>query len=674
MSKNQKNNIIDAEYAELLPFPTFIINEEGTITQWSTTAEIAFDTSQEAIIDQSMTVLANYFTDTFPFKTLQELSNKPKASQLTEISVKTKDGSSMRADFVTQPCTYQGQKSLLCAVVFEDTNVNGAVLLKELVDMRLALDETQMLVTLDHEGFILAANDNFLRASAWTPKRIIGKSFWQLFPDKTHGNTIPEQIWRSLQQGNVWHGEAEQLTKNGSTYWTALTAIPTYCPIRKTSSFILLCQDISHTKNELTKLQKYAYVDAETGLHNSYWLEDEITKLVKEQREFSFVYLSIDKFYTIKELHSSELQESLGSLFKQRLETYFQDSTIVRINEIDFALLTSLSDWFIEGFLHYLEKNPIYYERVALPISISGGITRFPSAFTTYTQLMKTSTATVAKVRSEGGNKIVSLTPAHHRQLNRKSLLETRLLKALDEKNLQVLYQPQIDGKTNAIVGVEAFVRWHDEVVGTVSPGELIPLAEETGLIHQIGLFVLREACLQAVKWSEAGTPIKVSVNSSVREFRDKNMASSVMKILQETQCPPTLLYFEITEKFALEAEFASSIQTQLEQLEQLGVSFVLDDFGTGYGSFRYMQILPITSVKVDETFIHATHKSPKTKRLVHSMVQLGKNLGLTVVAEGVETKEQWHYLASIDCDIIQGYIISKPVTANAISEKLHNA
>lgn len=671
MSRNQNNNIIDAFYAELLPFPTFIISEDGTIISWSSTAEAVLGYKKNTMLAQPASTVTTLLSGDFSPSAFADLIAKPKTEQFTAISVQLADHTLQMAELVTQPCTYQQQKSLLCALIFDNTSVDGAILLKELVDIRLALEETQMLVTLDSEGFILAANEAFLKASLWTPKRIIGKSFWQLFPEKDASQSILEQIWRTLQQGRIWQGEVEQLTKTGTTYWTDLTAIPTYCPIRKVQHTILVCKDISSAKNELMKLQKFAYVDAETGLHNSYWLENELPKLVMEQREFSFVYLSIDKFYTIKELHSSELHESLGSMFKQRLETYFQDSIIVRINEIDFALLTSLSDWFIEGFLHYLEKNPIYYERLALPISISGGITRFPSAFTTYTQLMRTSTATVAKVRSEGGNKIVSLTPAHHRQLNRKSLLETRLLKALDEKNLQVLYQPQIDITSKKVVGVEALVRWHDEVVGTVSPGELIPLAEETGLIHQIGLFVLREACLQAVKWSAAGTPINVSVNSSVREFRDKNMATSVLSILKETNCPASLLHFEVTEKFALEAEFAKSIQMQLEQLEQAGVSFVLDDFGTGYASFRYMQILPVNSFKVDETFIHTINKSEKANRLVHSMVQLGKNLGLRVVAEGVETHEQQAYLQSIDCDILQGYVISKPITAQAVSELL---
>lgn len=669
MSRNQNTNIIDANYVELLPFPTFILNDEGTIINWTNSAEAILGLKKNKLIGQHFTAFTNHLSADFPLTKFEALISKPKTEQFHEISIQLTKDNIVTADLVTQSCTYQQQKSLLCALIFTTTDIEGAILLKQLVDLRLALEETQMLVTLDQDGFILGANELFLKASLWTPKRIIGKSFWQLFPTSQTNDNLPEQIWRALQQGNVWQGEVEQLTKTGSTYWTDLTAVPSYCPVRKVQHHILICKDISHNKNELLKLQKYAYVDAETGLHNSYWLENEITELVKEQREFSFVYLSIDKFYTMKELHNASLHESLGSLFKQRLETYFQDSIIVRINEIDFALLTSLSDWFIEGFLHYLEKNPIYYERIALPISISGGITRFPSAFTTYTQLMKTSTATVEKVRSEGGNKIVSLTTAHHRQLNRKSLLETRLLKALDEKNLQVLYQPQINSATSQIVGVEALVRWHDEVVGTVSPGELIPLAEETGLIHQIGLFVLREACTQATQWSEAGFPIKISVNSSVREFRDKNMATSVLTTLKETGCPASLLHLEITEKFALEAEFASSIKIQLDQLEKAGVSFVLDDFGTGYASFRYMQILPVMSLKIDETFIHTMHKSAKTKRLVHSMVQLGKNLGLSVVAEGVETKEQQAYLQSIDCDIIQGYIVSKPITADAVAK-----
>jgi len=366
-------------------------------------------------------------------------------------------------------------------------------------------------------------------------------------------------------------------------------------------------------------------------------------------------------------IHHDLDDSSLVVEFTKRMKMYFQDGTMARINENEFVVITPLPEWFTQGFLTYLQQNPIYNGNVAVPLSISGGMTRYPEDQTTFSQLMKASLATIATVREAGGDRIVSLSKSSHAAINRKSIVERRLLQALDQKNLHVLYQPQLDIQSGTVTAVEALVRWDDEEIGVVSPDELIPIAEETGLINNIGSFMLERACEQATAWKKAGHNIKVSINSSVREFRDKNMAKSILDTLERTGCPANLLQIEITEKFALEAEAENSIIKQMRTLENEGIIFALDDFGTGYGSFRYMQLLPISIVKIDQTFTSAL-KSEKTQLLVNGMVQLGKSMNLRVVAEGVETEEQQQLLTSFGCDAVQGFYISKPVTSSEIS------
>lgn len=340
---------------------------------------------------------------------------------------------------------------------------------------------------------------------------------------------------------------------------------------------------------------------------------------------------------------------------------------MARINENEFVVLTPLPEWFTQGFLTYLQQNPIYNGNVAIPISISGGITRFPEDQSSFSQLMKASLATIHAVREAGGDSIVALSKSTHQALNRKSIVEKRLLLALDQKNLHVTYQPQVDRKTGQVIAVEAFVRWTDDEIGVVSPDELIPIAEETGLINNIGSFMIEEACTQAVAWRDAGLNLKVSINSSVREFRDKNMAKSILNTLERTGCPAELIQIEITEKFALEAEGETSIIKQMRQLEQQGITFALDDFGTGYASFRYMQLLPISLLKIDQTFTSALLKSEKTKQLMHGMIEFGKTMDLTVLAEGIETEEQYALLSEYGCDLMQGYYISKPISGEEV-------
>ncbi|MEK4173441.1 EAL domain-containing protein [Lysinibacillus sp. FSL L8-0312] len=667
MSHMHKSFTIDEHYLNSLPFPAIIINQDGQATIWGKSAEHLIGLSADDIKGNTTPSILENLLRQLPVETFQSILQNEDSTYLDKIQVYTTSNTEITTALLAKPYTEEGERFILLIFMLPELMTNAVSHCSTFVNIKSGLDATFMTVTLDHDGFILECNNEFLKTSQWTPKRVIGKTFWQLFPDNEASEKVTNTIWRNLNNGHTWQGEVEKITKIGQSYWVLLTAIPTFNLETNEQQFILIEKDITKSKTIQHQLEKIAYIDTETGLMNAHRLEKVITNMIEEQRHFSFVYLSIDKFYTLKELHDQQIDQSLIIEFTNRIKMYFQDSTMARINENDFVVITPLSEWFIQGFLSYLQQHPIYSGNIAVPISISGGITRYPEDQTTFSQLMKASIATISTVREAGGDKVVSLSTATHKALNRKALIEKRLLQALDQKNLKVLYQPQIDVYSGKITAVEALVRWEDEVIGVVAPDELIPIAEETGLINNIGSFMLEKACEQALLWKKAGHDLKVSINSSVREFRDKNMAKSILEVLAKTGCPANLLQIEITEKFALEAEAATSIAQQMRKLENEGISFVLDDFGTGYGSFRYMQILPIDTLKIDQTFTNSLLKSEKSQKLMHGMVQLGKSMELKVVAEGVETAEQADLIITYGCDAIQGYYISKPVTPDEI-------
>lgn len=662
-----KSFTIDEHYLNSLPFPAIIINQDGQATVWGKSAEHLIGLSANDIKGNTTPSIHENLLRQLPVETLQSILQNEDSTYLEKIQVHTTSNSEITTALLAKPFTDEGERFILLIFMLPELMTQAISQCNTFVNLKQGLDATFMTVTLDHDGFILECNNEFLKTSQWTPKRVIGKTFWQLFPDNELSEKITHTIWRNLNNGHTWQGEVEKITKTGQSYWVLLTAIPLVNLETNEQQFILIEKDVTKSKTIQHQLEKIAYIDTETGLMNAHRLEKVITNMIDDERHFSFVYLSIDKFYTLKELHDQQIDQSLIVEFTNRIKMYFQDSTMARINENDFVVITPLSEWFIQGFLSYLQQHPIYSGNIAVPISISGGITRYPEDQSTFSQLMKASIATISTVREAGGDKIVSLSTATHKALNRKALIEKRLLQALDQKNLKVLYQPQIDVYSGKVTAVEALVRWEDEVIGVVTPDELIPIAEETGLINNIGSFMLEKACEQALLWKKAGYDLKVSINSSVREFRDKNMAKSILEMITKTGCPANLLQIEITEKFALEAEAATSIAQQMRKLENEGISFVLDDFGTGYGSFRYMQILPISTLKIDQTFTNSLLKSEKSQKLMNGMVQLGKSMELKVVAEGVETAEQADLLITYGCDAIQGYYISKPVTPEEI-------
>ncbi|EFI68105.1 EAL domain-containing protein [Lysinibacillus sp. HST-98] len=667
MSHMHKSFTIDEHYLNSLPFPAIIINQDGQATVWGKSAEHLIGLLANDIKGNTTPSIHENLLRQLPVETFQSILQNEDSTYLEKIQVHTTSNAEITTALLAKPFTDEGERFILLIFMLPELMTQAISQCNTFVNLKQGLDATFMTVTLDHDGFILECNNEFLKTSQWTPKRVIGKTFWQLFPDNEVSEKITHTIWRNLNNGHTWQGEVEKITKTGQSYWVLLTAIPLVNLETNEQQFILIEKDVTKSKTIQHQLEKIAYIDTETGLMNAHRLEKVITNMIDDERHFSFVYLSIDKFYTLKELHDQQIDQSLIVEFTNRIKMYFQDSTMARINENDFVVITPLSEWFIQGFLSYLQQHPIYSDNIAVPISISGGITRYPEDQSTFSQLMKASIATISTVREAGGDKIVSLSTATHKALNRKALIEKRLLQALDQKNLKVLYQPQIDVYSGKVTAVEALVRWEDEVIGVVTPDELIPIAEETGLINNIGSFMLEKACEQALLWKKAGYDLKVSINSSVREFRDKNMAKSILEMITKTGCPANLLQIEITEKFALEAEGATSIAQQMRKLENEGISFVLDDFGTGYGSFRYMQILPISTLKIDQTFTNSLLKSEKSQKLMNGMVQLGKSMELKVVAEGVETAEQADLLITYGCDAIQGYYISKPVTPEEI-------
>ncbi|MBK3495502.1 EAL domain-containing protein [Viridibacillus sp. YIM B01967] len=662
---NTANSILNQ-----MPFPMMIVNHEGIVAAWNRQAEKTFGYSVDEVLGTFVPFIeqeqAGLHRDGWI-----KLLRSPDPCHLDKVAFIAKNKEVIFSSALVKAFTIENERYVFFHFEMNDEIQNDPSPYQELISMKTGLESSFMMLTMDQEGLITFANSNFLKRSKWTPKRIIGKTFWQMFPQTDDGTVLANNIWASLKSGKNWKGEVEKMAKDGESYWVDLTAIPIFVSSKNPAYFILLENDITEKKLLQNRLEKIAYIDQETGLMNRYRLEQIVTDLIQENNHFTFVYLSLDKFYSLKEIYDEQTEIVLLQEFTNRMKMYFQDSTMARVSIDEFVVLTPLGEWFIQGFLAYLKQHPIYVKGLALPLSISGGITKYPEDQSSFSHLVKASHAAIYKVRSEGGGNIISLTKADHKALSTKALIEKRLLIALDEKNLKVLYQPQLNLATGKITGVEAFVRWEDEEIGIVTPDVLIPIAEETGLINDIGTFMLEQACLQAATWHKKGLNLKVSINSSVREFRDKNMVLQIRKVLEKTNCPANLLQIEITEKFALEAEAETSIIQQMKQLEADGIVFVLDDFGTGYASFRYMQLLPLAEIKIDQTFISTLEYQKKVQKLIQGIIQFGKTINMRVLAEGVETAGQQELLAGFGCDAVQGYHISHPVTPREIEKLL---
>lgn len=653
-----------------LPTPSFMTDSKGKIVWCSQEAVKQLGYSINDLQDMDVPFFTDYTQGhiTANWETILQTEDP---FEISPVVLYSKDRIAIKTSIVAKSFSWQDTRYVLFQIKTDTKDLMEASSFHELQLIKKGLSNSYMIVYIDPEGLIMHANDKFLKKSAWTPKRIVGKSFWQLLPDTPEHMAIGNQIITRLRDGKVFQGSVEKITKDGTTFWVNLLAIPVHNTQNNTPYFLLLEDEITEKKLMQTKLEQIAYVDTETGLLSRHRLEEVVNEYINEKKSFSFVFIGIDQFYTLKEIFNDQTETKMLNEFTKRLKIYFEDSIIARSGRDDFAIVTPLSDWYIQGFANYLKQNPIYLDSKIIPITVSGAITRYPEDQQSYLHLLKATTNTIQKVKLEGGSMIATLSKSDHSKLSRKVQIEKRLLEALNHRDLHVMFLPQQDVKTGAITSVEALVRWEDSVLGTVSPEELIPIAEETGLINEIGQFMLEKSCEQAAIWAQKGMPIKVSFNSSIREFRDKNMVKTIRKVLEKYKCSPELIQIEFTEKFALEAEAEKAIVQQIQKLQQDGIVFVLDDFGTGYASLRYLQMLPIGKLKIDKSFINSVTKQEKLEKLVQGLVQFGQSLDLQVVAEGVESAEQFALLKRVGCDAVQGYYISPPISAEEVEKML---
>jgi diguanylate cyclase (GGDEF)-like protein len=421
-----------------------------------------------------------------------------------------------------------------------------------------------------------------------------------------------------------------------------------------------------------------AYYDTVTQLPNRALFEDRLAQAVAIARatdqSLGVLFISLDQFKKVNDSLGHGPGDSLLREFGERLKSCISKSdTVARFGGDEFALLRTQ----IDGTKDIMETIGLLGQVLKFSFALPGhelfgtasvGISMFPFDGDDSQTLLKNAGAALYKAKKSGGANYQFFTADMHELATRRLALETNLRRAIQNEEFLVHYQPRVSVDSLAITGVEALVRWQHPQLGLVSPLEFIPLAEDTGLIVPIGEWVLRHACTQAQEWQQRGfAPIQMSVNISARQFHDRDLAETVIRILDETGLAPKHLDLEVTESSIMQnAEFAAGV---LNRLKNMGVNLSIDDFGTGFSSLASLKRLPIDVLKVDQSFVRDVTTDPDDAALVMAIITLAHNLRLRVIAEGVETAEQLRFLQLLRCDEIQGYLFSRPRPAADLVE-----
>lgn len=440
--------------------------------------------------------------------------------------------------------------------------------------------------------------------------------------------------------------------------------------------------DITERKNSEAKLKYQAFHDSLTGIPNRdffYWqLGKQIQEAEKNTKQnFAVLFIDIDRFKNVNDTLSHSVGDTLLEYFAYRLISSIPtDYFMARWGGDEFILITPLSlesnkaEEVAEMIINCL-KQPFLIHKHRIYISCSIGISVYPDDGKNDKNLVKNADIALYRAKQIGRNNYQFYTTKLSREKRLLFELENSLYHCLEKDELFLTFQPQLSLKTNKILSVEVLLRWKHPVLGVISPNKFIPLAEETGLIIPIGEWVLEKACIQAKKWVSLGNnPLMIAVNVSAKQFQTNNFAARVKRILKKTRFNPKFLELEITETILMQDH--EKTEKIINDLTALGVKFSLDDFGTGYSSLSYLKKFPFHQVKIDKSFIKDLAFNPQDHALVSAVITLARGYDMIVVAEGVETESQKILLQTLKCDLIQGWLVSMPLTETEFIDFLY--
>lgn len=540
---------------------------------------------------------------------------------------------------------------------------------------------TEGVLITDPQGSILSVNKAFTRVTGYSRDEVIGQTP-SILNSRRQDKSFYSAMWQSLAAEGHWEGEIWNRRKDGEIYleWLSIGAVKSM--LGETTHYVAIFSDITAARENDQRLHQLAFFDPLTSLPNRILFQDRLEQAIvradRSQSMAALMLLDLDRFKTINDTLGHKAGDRLLVEVAHRLTGCIRRSdTVARLGGDEFTvILAEVAD--LNSVSEVARK---ILETISMPYTLEGqemfvttsiGISLYPHSGDSVEALAKTADIAMYQAKSQGRNNYQFFRDSAINSVAALFTLENQLRHALERNELAVHYQPQVEIETGKITGMEALLRWQHPQQGMIMPGKFIPLAEETGLIVPIGEWVLRQACAQNKAWQDAGlTPMRMAVNLSARQLKQKNFAEKVVEILDETGLDANWLELELTETTVMQnAEEALGL---LNQLKSVGVWLSIDDFGTGYSSLSYLKRFPIDTVKIDKSFISAVASSEDDANISEAIIALANSMRLKVIAEGVESHDQLSFLRNHQCCDAQGFFFSHPLPADAVTALLHS-
>ena len=529
-------------------------------------------------------------------------------------------------------------------------------------------------MVVDMAGTIVTVNPAFTHITGYAAEAVVGRS-WNVTRSNRNDQDMYWSMWRQLSETGFWRGELWNTRKDGETYLEWLTVSTVRDDAGKVTHYVGVFSDITRLKESQEKLDYLAHHDPLTSLPNRLLFNDRllhaIGRATRVHQQLAVMFIDLDRFKNVNDTLGhhvgDELLKQVAQALGQRLR---EGDTLARLGGDEFIVLLEDVDGSygagqVASKMMALFEQPFMVAEHELFVTGSIGISLFPADGQDANLLVRNADLAMYQAKSRGRNGYQFYSPEMDGEGVERLRMEALLRRAIERHEIFVHYQPQVDIQSRQLIGVEALVRWHNPELGLVSPVRFIPMAEDTGFINQIGEWVLFEACRQMRRWDEAGLKVpKVAVNLSVRQVERGAMTALVAQVLEETGLAPRRLQLEVTESVIMNTGDALAF---VHELHAIGVGLAIDDFGTGYSSLAYLKQLPVDVLKIDRSFIKDIAVDSNDEAIAIAIIQLGKSMNLSVIAEGVENEEQAAFLLRHGCTRAQGYLYGRPVAPDVL-------
>jgi diguanylate cyclase (GGDEF)-like protein/PAS domain S-box-containing protein len=524
------------------------------------------------------------------------------------------------------------------------------------------------------------ANKAFTVLTGYLQQELINKTP-AILQSHYASNDTYNDISHTLKAGREWSGQVRNQRKDGSLYWALQSIIPIKSDDGEITHYASTSEDNTDLHDAQQTIEQLAFYDPLTNLPNRRLLSDRLQKALEHAQRHpeemvAVMVFDLDNFKTVNDSlghnYGDDLLKYVAHIFQAQIRS---EDTVSHQGGDEFTII-------LAG-MRQIEKiadiATTILEKLSHPINLSGhqvvigasiGIAVYPNDAEKHDELLRNADMAMYHAKEEGKNNFQFFMPAMNQQAHHRLLLENKLRNGIEKDHFQLFYQPQVDLKTGALIGIEALIRWCDPEQGMIPPAEFIRLAEDTGLIGQIGDWVIEAACRDIKGLQETGFPlIKVAINVSAFQFRHgKHLTEVIRQSLEKYNFPAELFALELTESILIDD--VNETLSILNSMRDLGITLAIDDFGTGYSSLSYLKQFPIDILKIDQSFIHDITTDASDKAIVSAIIAMAQQLDIRVLAEGVETIEQQAFLQDQGCDSVQGYLYCKPIPADELFDR----